>query len=352
MLRIRNAEPRGEITFEPRVRQDAYAEEEEQALENTDVYLRSNGVLRRQTVQLGYSADIAKERILGVEFLEVLPEDPTLDDPTAITTSPVGVNEERTRFGVSPYIDIELNSRSNIILDGRIVDVDYEADTLTGRSDFLDREIGGEYRHELRGQRGTLGIRPFATGYEAELNNNVTDTRGIEISYERAASELWTWRIMGGTQRADFALTSEGRRIRGTDDTPIWALGATKRAERSAMRAELARRVSPDAAGFVAARDELRMSWTRMMSPRVSGRFDLRGIDSEGVAQVQGTDRRYGRAALSLDWQLRPTWSFLASYAYSTSTSSTTIDDTADSNTVTVGIRYHGRSMRPGALAE
>src|SRR5687767_9363915 len=147
MLRIRNAEPRGEITFEPRVRQDAYAEEEEQALENTDVYLRSNGVLRRQTVQLGYSADIAKERILGVEFLEVLPEDPTLDDPTAITTSPVGVNEERTRFGVSPYIDIELNSRSNIILDGRIVDVDYEADTLTGRSDFLDREIGGEYRH-------------------------------------------------------------------------------------------------------------------------------------------------------------------------------------------------------------
>ena len=118
------------------------------------------------------------------------------------------------------------------------------------------------------------------------------------------------------------------------------------------MRAELARRVSPDAAGFVAARDELRMSWTRMMSPRVSGRFDLRGIDSEGVAQVQGTDRRYGRAEFSLDWQLRPTWSFLASYAYSTSTSSTTIDDTADSNTITVGIRYHGRSMRPGALAE
>jgi hypothetical protein len=352
MMRFRNAEPRGELTFEPRVRQDAYAEDEAQVLESTDVFLRSNGVLRGQTVRIGYSSDIAKERILGVEFLDVLPEDPLADDTTEIATTPVGLNEERTRFGVSPYVDIELNSRSTIVLDGRIVDVDYEADTVTGRSDFLDREIGGEYRHALRGQRGTLGVRPFATGYEAELNNNVTDTRGIEISYERAASELWSWRIMGGVQRADFALTSEGRRIRGSDDTPIWAIGLTKRAERSAMRTEIARRVSPDAAGFVAARDELRLSWTRMMSPRVSGRFDLRAIDSEGVNQVQGTDRQYGRAELGLDWQLRPTWSFVASYAYARSSSSTTIDGTADSNTLTLGIRYHGRSMRPGTLAE
>ena len=352
MLRFRNAEPRGELTFEPRVRQDAYAEEEAQVLESTDLFLRSNGVLRGQTVQIGYSADIAKERILGVEFLEVLPEDPLADDPTAITTTPVGLDEERTRFGVSPYVDIELNSRSRVVLDGRIVDIDYQADTVTGRSDFLDREIGGEYRRALRDQRGTLGVRPFATGYESDLHNNVTDTRGIQISYEREVSELWSWSIMGGTQRADFALSSEGRRVRGTDDTPIWAVGVTKRAERSAMRTELARRISPDAAGFVAARDELRLSWTRMMSPRVTGRFDVRAIDSDGVGQIPGTDRRYGRAALALDWQLRPTWSFVASYAYARSTSSTTIADMADSNTVTLGIRYHGRSMRPGTFAQ
>ena len=352
MFRFRNAEPRGELTFEPRVRQDAYAEEEEQDLESTDLFLRSNGVLRGQTVQLGYTADIANEKILGIEFLEVLPEDPVADDPTAIATSPVGFNEERTRFGVMPYVEIELNSRSAVLLDGHIVDVDYETGTLTGRSDFLDRGIGGQYRHALRSQRGTLGVRVFATGYEAQLNANTTDTRGIELIYEREASELWSWSIAGGTQRADFAYTSAGRRIRGTDDTPIWAIGITKRAERSAMRTELQRRIAPDAAGFVAARDELRMSWTRMMSPRVSGRVALRAIDAEGVDAVLGSDRRYGRAEVGLAWQLRPTWSFGASYAYASSDSSTRIGGTADSNTVTLGIRYHGRSVRPGTLAE
>ena len=128
-LRIRMAEPRGELTFEPRIRTDAYAEEEAQRLESTDVFLRSSGVHRGQTVRIGYSADIASERILGVEFLETLPTEPIGDDPTAIVTSQVGVNEQRTRFGMSPYVEIAMNSRSTLLLDGRIVDVDYESGT-------------------------------------------------------------------------------------------------------------------------------------------------------------------------------------------------------------------------------
>lgn len=361
-LRIRNAEPRGELTFEPRVRHDVYAEDEAQPLESTDWFLRSDGVLRGQTVRLGYAADMANERILGVEFLETLPTDPVSDDTTAIATSQVGINEQRTRFGVSPYVEIEMNSRSTFVLDGRIIDVDYEAGTLTGRSDFLERGIGGEYQRALNGQRGTLGVRLFATGYEADLGANVTDTRGIQLMYERAMSELWTWSIAGGTQRSDYAFSRGGRRIRGTDDTPIWAIGISKRGERSNMRSELQRRLSPDARGYVAPREELRMSWTRMMSARVAGRMVLRAIDSEGVPTVAGSDQRYGRAELGLDWQLRPTWSLIASYAYAKSETDPNIDPAvpppvtfpdaaAESNALTIGIRYHGRSVRPGTLA-
>jgi hypothetical protein len=364
-LRIRNAEARGELTFEPRVRSDVYAEEEAKGLESTDLYLRSNGVHRGQTVEVGYQADIASERLLGVNFLETLPTDPVSDDTTAIVTSPVGINEERTRFGVLPYVEIAMNSRSTIRLDGWIVDVDYEAGSLAGRSDFLERGIGGEYLRALNSQRGTIGVRLFATGYEADLNANVTDTRGIEVMYERDMSELWSWNVAGGTQRADYAYTSQGRRIRGTDDTPIWAIGVSKRGERSSMRTELQRRLSPDVAGFVAPREEVRVAWTRLMSARVAGRMVLRAIDSEGVEPVSDSDRRYGRLELGLDWQLRPTWSFIASYAYAKSTSDVTIVDPAapigtppvtirdpeDSNTLTIGIRYHGRSVRPGTFA-
>jgi len=351
-LRIRNAQPRGELTFEPRVRSDVYAEEEAQSLESTDVFLRSNGVSRGQTVRMGYTADIAQERILGVEFLETLPEDPVVDDPTALATTQIGINEKRTRFGVAPYIDIAMNSRSNVVIDGHLVDVDYESGQLAGRTDFLERGIGGEYRHALGSQRGTLGIRLFATGYEATANANTTDTRGAQLIYSREVSELWSWTVAGGTQRSDYALTTGGRRVRGTDDSPIFSVGIDKRGERSNMRTEFQRQMAPDALGFVAPRDELRVSWTRMMTPRVNGRLAMRAINAEGVPTVIGSDRQYGRLELALDWQLRPTWSFIAGYAFSSASSELTVgDNSAESNSLTLGIRYHGRSVRPGALA-
>jgi hypothetical protein len=352
VLRIRKAEPRGEITFEPRVRSDKYAEEEARILESTDWFLRSNGVQRGQTVQLGYAADLAQERILGLEFLETLPQDPVNDDPSSITTNQVGINEKRTRVGLAPYVDIALNSRSSVRIDGRLVDVDYANDSLPGRSDFLDRSIGGEYRRALRNQRATFGVRLFASGYEATTNSNTTDVRGVELIYSREMTELLSWNISGGTQRSDFALTSGGRRVRGTDDTPTFGLGINKRGERSAMRTELQRRMTPDALGFVAPRDELRVSWTRKMSPRVDGRLAMRAIDAEGLPGVVGSDRRYGRLELGMDWALRPTWSFIASYAFSKARSDVTIGDPADSNAIRIGVRWHGRSSTPGTFAQ
>jgi len=352
ILRIRNAEPRGEITFEPRVRSDSYAEDEAQILESTDWFLRSNGVQRGQTVQLGYSADLAQERLLGLEFLETLPTAPIDDDPSAIATNQVGINEKRTRVGLGPYIEIAMNSRSTVRIDGRLVDVDYANDAIPGRTDFLDRAIGGEYRRKLRDQRATLGVRLFASGYEATNNANTTDVRGIELVYGREMTELLSWSIAGGTQRSDYALTTGGRRVRGTDDTPTFGLTIDKRGERSSMRTELQRRMSPDASGFVAPRDELRVSWTRLMSPRVAGRMALRAIDAEGIPEVVGSERRYGRLELGLDWALRPTWSFIAGYSYEKARSDLTIGDPAESNALRIGVRYHGRSERPGTFAQ
>jgi hypothetical protein len=350
-IRIRKAEPRGEISFEPRVRGDVYTQEEARILESTDFFLRSSGVHRGQTVRLGYTADLASEQLLGVEFLETLPTDPTAEDPSAIATTQVGINEQRTRLGVAPYVEIAMSSRNTVILDGHLVDVDYASGQTAGRSDFLDRAIGGEFRRALGDQRGLFGVHVFASGYEAALNANTSDTRGIDVRYSRDMSELWSWNASVGAQRVDFAVNTGGRRVRGTDQTPTFSLGITKRGERSTMHSEVVRRMSPDSLGFVAPRDEIRVGWTRAMSARVNGRLGLRGIDAEGVPLVLGSDRQYGRVELALDWALRPTWSFVASYAYARASSGVTIGEAAESNTWTLGIRYHGRT-RPSTLTQ
>jgi len=87
-----------------------------------------------------------------------------------------------------------------------------------------------------------------------------------------------------------------------------------------------------------------------MMSDRVNGRFVMRVIDAEGVPTTPGSDRRYGRLELGVDWALRPTWSFVASYAYAKNGSDLTIGDASDSNALTLGVRYHGRSTQSTTL--
>jgi hypothetical protein len=349
VVRFRRADPRGELIFEPRVRGDVYADDETQQYESTDVFLRSSGLYRGATVQVGYAADLGRERLLGVEFLETL--DPIGDDPSAITTNPVGVNELRTRVGIAPYVDIAMNSRATLRLDGRLVDVDYEQGATAGRTDFLERAIGGEFRRELD-QRGTFGVRVFATGYEAALNNNTTDTRGAQLTYARDVTELWSWSVSGGTQRSDYALSTGGRRIRDTDSTPIFGLGLNKRGEVSTMRVDLRRTMSPDALGFVAPRDEVRVAWQRLLSARVNGRLVVRAIDAEGFPSIANSGRRYGRAEMDVQWQFQPTWWFVAGYALSTARA-TASPDSAESNALTLGIRYRGRSTQrqPGDLA-
>jgi hypothetical protein len=89
------------------------------------------------------------------------------------------------------------------------------------------------------------------------------------------------------------------------------------------------------------------------MSQRVNGRLAMRAIDAEGLPGVVGSARRYGRMELGMDWALRPTWSFIASYAYSKARSEDlTIGDAADSNAIRIGVRYHGRSSTPGTFAQ
>jgi predicted porin len=88
-----------------------------------------------------------------------------------------------------------------------------------------------------------------------------------------------------------------------------------------------------------------------MMSDRVNGRLVMRVIDAEGVPTVVGSDRRYGRLELGVDWALRPTWSFIASYAYARAQSDVTIGEPSESNALTLGVRYHGRSAQPSTPA-
>lgn len=337
--------PRGEATIEPAVQSDAYRDADDEPLESTDAFLRSLGEYRWDTARVGYRADFSRERILGTEFLTALPVDLDLDDPAVVDSVLVGLNERRRRAILSPYAEIELNERATLRLDSRLIDVAYDSDLATSRTDFDDKTFGIELTRVL-GPRTTLGGRIYGSRFQAEANENTTDSTGIELRYSRMLSEIWSLNLSSGVERSEFEFVdSEGLGRTGSENNLTFALGFSKEVERARVDLDLRRSVSPDSFGFLTARNEFRAVMRRDLAPNVNGGIAFRYIDTVGLGDELDVDRAYARLELDLAWALGELWSLTTAYQYSQRTVESPSDD-ADSNAVTLGFRYRGRSRR------
>jgi hypothetical protein len=336
--------PRGELSLEPAIRSDTYADALDDELESTDLYLRSRGQRRWSRAVLGFSSDLSREKIVGTEFLEVQAADPA--DILDVDGVLVGLNEIRTRAVLSPYTEVEFGERSAARLDLRAMDISYDGDPmLTARTDFTDWEAGAAYVRELSA-RNRLSTRVFGGRYEAVLNRNTTDTIGVEVRVEREVSDLWSFGVAIGAERSEYAyLDAVNAYVSGTHDDLVVDLGLRKRTERSTIDLQVRRRTSPDSFGFIVVRNELFTALRRDLSPRLRGGVVVRVIGAEALGGALQTDRDYGRLEFNIDWALSYVWSLVAGYQHSYWDSSAVARD-ARSNSVLVGFDYRGRTRR------
>lgn len=344
-LEFANFSPRGELTIAPAVRSDAYADAIDEPLESTDTFLRSRGEYRWEQVLAGYDVDLSRERILGTEFLNAGPIDLDVDDPAVVDSLLLGQNERRRRAVLAPYTEITLNERASLRLDTRLTDVGYDGDAITSRTDFQDTAFGMELGRELN-ERATLFGRLYGSRFEAEDNDNLTDTAGVALGFSRLLSDAWTFNASVGVEHSDFEFLDEtATPVTGTDDNFTFALGFRKRIERSSVNIDVRRNVNPDSFGFLTARNELRTALRRQMSPTLNGGIAFRFIDAATLGGGGDLDRNYGRLELDLAWAIGRLWSFTTAYEYSRNAFEGPQDD-ADSNAVTVGFTYRGQTRR------
>src|SRR5690606_6926974 len=63
--------------------------------------------------------------------------------------------------------------------------------------------------------------------------------------------------------------------------------------------------IGPTAAGFVISRDQIRMQWTRRLTPKLNGILSLRGLRDEAVDDTVIYARRlYANGSAGLEWRL------------------------------------------------
>jgi hypothetical protein len=336
--------PRGDLTIEPVIFTDAYSQGASE-FQSTDGRVRSYGERRGERANVGFSADLASESILGTEFLDARLIDVDSPEPPPVDTVLVGRNERRDLAVLSPYTEVELSERGGLRFDAQLMDVSYETDTISARSDFTAASLGASYVRRLSAGN-TLTTRLYGARYEPEADRDPTDTTGLEMVFLHEVSDMWSAGVTWGIARSQFTtVDAVGNSVPDEADNPTFGLSLWRRSELTSVNFDLTRGVEPDSFGFLAVRDQLRVAWVRQMASKVHGGMAIRVIESGDIGDVLGADQRYGWIDLDLDWAFGELWSLVVGYEYAYRAIDT-FDEDAQSNSISIGFSFRGRSLR------
>ena len=343
-LAMSNVSPRSELFVEPRIRTDAYADTADEELESDDLFLDVRGTRRWQKGAAGVRGYFSQESILYSELLEAEPLDPNVDDPVAVDTGRlVRFDQNRDRLTLAPFADLQISERSSVVLEARYLDIAYDGERVSGRSDFTDTLFSAGVRRQID-DRNRATARLLISQFEADANQNVTDTIGVEGSFERVISDIWTFMLSTGLRRSDIEFRDpQGVLVDDVDTNFALSLGFRKRSDRSTLNFDVRRLIDPNSSGFLEQRDELRMSLRRQMSPTLTGGIAFRMIDSSVLGDINSSNRDYARVDLNLEWALTRAWAVGVGYDMIYQKFEGQSRD-ATSNGIKVGVNYRGLS--------
>jgi hypothetical protein len=341
-----NMGPRSFLVLEPRLRVSAANDPEDEDLESEDWFFDARGQRRWEKSSAGFTSNFSRESILYSEILEAEPIDPDVDDPIAIDTGRLArLDENRDRASIAPYAEFQVSERNTLLLEARVLDVTYSDTSVTGRTDFTDAQFAAGIARQLN-DRNRMETRLVASRFSADATQNETDTVGIEATFSRAISDIWTLRLTPGLQRSEIAFRNPlGQLVEDEDDNFTFELGLRKRSELATLNLDLQHLVDPNSSGFVEQRDEFRVSVDRRVSESLTASFAIRLIDTSALGDLQTSSRDYARLALGLEWAVKRAWSIGVGYdgIYQKFEN----QEDATSNSVAVYASYRGLSRAP-----
>lgn len=351
LLYLSNFGERGDIFIEPRFRSDSYSEDINSNLESDDYFLRSGGVYRWSQARLGFTTNFAEQNTTRSEIVDALPDDPDFDDPEDSDTGIVGQGiQTRERFIFRPYAQFDLTERSSLLLEARSINVSYNNEDLF----VLDRRTGYDDKTLSFGvirradERNQITARFTASQFETELNNNITDSFGVNGEFNRTFSDIWSMGIQAGVQRSDYTLIDDLGKVTDNADTNLlFNLRLRRRGQLVRTNFDLGRRIAPNSSGFVTVRDELRVFAERTFSPRLIGTLAFRISDTKTVDNLsQRDDRSYSRVDAQIEWNITNQFYFVLGYSFTSQDFENDPLRDTEANAIRLGFGWGGRSRR------
>jgi len=219
-------------------------------------------------------------------------------------------DNRRMRASLRPSMSFELSPRRELQFDAGYTDVNYEEEFVGSQVDYTTADVSAGLQARIN-ERSTLTTRIRGARYDLDTAlRDVTNAYGAELQWDtRTAAETRTY-FRAGAQNVE---------VTGGDSEVAWVAGAgvSFLIGRNELFSDLSRNVGPSSAGVVVTRDQLRVRWTRAMTPRLSLLAGVRGTHDEDVDPVSTfVPRSYATGDVGLQWHWQEEFSLRAALDY------------------------------------
>jgi len=306
-VELRTLTATGEFSFTPRVRATYFPDANN--LDTVDYFGTLNWEHASERVKTRLRGEFAQEDIVNSE------------QPDAQAGGDLGegdfgdgglvlVDNRRLRASLRPSMSFELSPRRELQFDVGYTDVNYDEEITDAQMDYTMADVSAGLLARLT-ERSSLTTRLRGARYEVDSDlREATNSYGAELQWDtRSATDTRTY-LRAGAQQVD---------VTGGDTEIAWVAGAgvSLMIGRNELFTDLSRNVGPSSAGVLVARDQLRLRWTRAITPRLSLLAGLRGTHDEDVDPVSTfRPRSYATGDVGLQWHWQEEFSLRVAYDY------------------------------------
>jgi hypothetical protein len=335
-MELRTLTQTGEFSLTPRVRATYFPDETD--LDAVDYFTSLNWERRGQRVNTRVRGEFAQQDIVNSELPDV-DTGGDLGEPDLGDAGRTFVDNRRTRFELRPSMNFDVSQRNELQFEAGYTDVSFDERVSDAQVDFNTTSLAAGLRTQFS-ERSSFTTRLRGAQYEID-EQDALDAYGLELQWDRvtAAETRSYWRV--GAQNVELA--------DGSSET-AWLAGAGVNflVGRNELFLDASRNVGPSSAGVIVSRDQLRLRWTRAMTPRLSLVAGLRGthdedVDDSGLSTF--TERSYATGDLGLQWFWQEEFSLRVAYDYTWQEFRSDADDATSSGAM-VSITYQPLQRR------
>ena len=319
-LEIRALTQANDFSITPRVRSTYFPNQKD--LDATDYFTQLDWRYTGQRANTRVRGDFSQQDIINSEQPGA-DVDGDLGEPDFGDAGRVLVANRRTRLQLQPSVTFELSPRRELQFEVAASDVSFDREIQGAQVDYntYGAAAGLVFRNT---ERSSWTLRARGGRYETSLDESTT-TIGLQMQWDtRSATDTRTY-FRVGAEQLEFI---DG----GNDISWVAGAGVSFQRGRNEMFIDLSRSIGPSNAGLVISRDQLRLRWTRDMTPRLALFMGVRGtyddsVDPDAIYQA----RTYATGDLGLQWRWQEEFTLRVGIDYTWQEFEDGIDDATSS---------------------